>query len=108
MYFYSNYVFPAMSAEAGLWLFDNRDIKILGTDTLSPDPFTINGVAINSRPIHQKYLPNNRLIVENLNGTERLPATGFRFHAAPVKYVGNTGTQIRAYAMTYRKYWTLE
>lgn len=97
-----------MSAEAGLWLFDNRDIKIIGTDTLSPDPFTINGVATNSRPIHQKYLPNNRLIVENLNGTERLPATGFRFHAAPVKYVGNTGTQIRAYAMTYRKYWTLE
>ncbi|CAG5127942.1 unnamed protein product, partial [Candidula unifasciata] len=98
---HSNYVFPALGAEAGIWLYENRDIKIIGTDTLSPDPFAIKGVSVTSFPVHQKYLPNNRLIIENLKGTEQLPPKGFRFHASPVKYVGGTGTQVRAFAMTY-------
>jgi len=92
------FVFPFVSAEAGLWLYEERNIKIIGTDTLSPDNFIKEG---NTFPIHRKYLPNNRLIVENLNGTEQLPPRGFRFLAAPVKFVGNTGTQVRAFAMTY-------
>lgn len=94
-------MFPAVGAEAGGWLYDNRAIKIIGTDTLTPDPLNINGKEITAFPIHQKYLPNGRLIIENLKGTERLPPKGFRFHASPVKYVGSTGTQVRAYAMTY-------
>ncbi|BFZ09093.1 hypothetical protein BsWGS_12132 [Bradybaena similaris] len=95
------YVFPAVGAEAGHWLYDNRAIKIIGSDTLTPDPLNIHGKKITAFPIHQKYLPNGRLIIENLKGTERLPPRGFRFHASPVKYVGSTGTQVRAYAMTF-------
>ncbi|CAG5131508.1 unnamed protein product, partial [Candidula unifasciata] len=85
------YVFPAVGAEAGMWLYENRDIKIIATDTMTPDPLSINGSKITSFPIHQKYLPNG----------QRLPPKGFRFHAAPVKYVGGTGTQVRAHAMTF-------
>uniref|UniRef100_A0A0B7AIB0 Kynurenine formamidase n=1 Tax=Arion vulgaris TaxID=1028688 RepID=A0A0B7AIB0_9EUPU len=96
-----SYIFPAVSAEAGLWLYDYRYIKIIGSDTYTPDPFSLNGKKITSFPIHQRYLPNNRLIIENLYGTGRLPPTGFRFHASPVKYVGATGSQVRAFAMTH-------
>ncbi|CAG5124213.1 unnamed protein product, partial [Candidula unifasciata] len=75
-----SYVFPAVSAEAADWLYTNRHIKMLGTDTYTPDPLSVNGV-------------------KNLKGPERLPHTGFIFHASPVKYVGNTAAQVRAYAV---------
>lgn len=63
---------------------------------MSPDPMNTG-----SAPIHIKYLANNKLIVENLNATDSLPPRGFRFHAAPVKYVGASGAQIRAYAIVH-------
>ncbi|XP_013065127.2 kynurenine formamidase-like [Biomphalaria glabrata] len=88
--------FPAIGKEAGLFLLEQRNIKIIGTDTATPDPFNTGEM-----PIHQNYLPKNRLIVEDLKDTGLLPAKGFRFHASPVKYVGATGAQVRAYAMTY-------
>ncbi|KAH9509663.1 hypothetical protein Btru_044160 [Bulinus truncatus] len=90
------FAFPAISKEAGLFLFDRRNITIIGTDTASPDPFDAAGLHI-----HMRYLPNNRIIVEDLKNPGLLPAKGFRFHASPVKYVGATGAQVRAYAMTY-------
>jgi kynurenine formamidase len=97
----SKHIFPAVSAEAGLWLYNYRNIKIIGTDTLSPDPLILNGKKVTIFPIHQKYLANNRLIIENVNALDKLPPKGFRFHSAPVKFVGNTGAQVRAYAMTF-------
>ncbi|BFZ09094.1 hypothetical protein BsWGS_12133 [Bradybaena similaris] len=96
-----SYVFPALSPDVGKWLYNNRRVKILGTDTYTPDPFTIQGVRVTSFPVHEALLSQNSLIVENLKGTEQLPATGFIFHASPVKYVGNTAAQVRAYAVTY-------
>ncbi|CAG5130969.1 unnamed protein product [Candidula unifasciata] len=96
-----SYVFPAVSAEAADWLYTNRHIKMIGTDTYTPDPLSVNGVKVTSFPVHQILLSNNSLIVENLKGTERLPPTGFMFHAPPVKYAGNTGAQVRAYAVIY-------
>ncbi|KAH9492994.1 hypothetical protein Btru_022878 [Bulinus truncatus] len=92
---------PSVSKEVGDYLYDQRNIKIIGTDTMTPDPVTLNGKKVDSMPIHQMYLPNNKLIVENLNATDSLPARGFRFHAAPVKYLGPSGAQVRAYAVLY-------
>ncbi|KAK0044380.1 kynurenine formamidase [Biomphalaria pfeifferi] len=87
---------PSISEEVGNFLYDSRNIKIIGVDTMSPDPMN-TGFA----PIHIKYLANNKLIVENLNATDSLPRRGFRFHAAPVKYVGASGAQVRAYAIVH-------
>ncbi|KAH9492987.1 hypothetical protein Btru_022832 [Bulinus truncatus] len=92
---------PSVSKEVGDYLYDQRNIKIIGTDTMTPDPVTLNGKKVDSMPIHQRYLPNNKLIVENLNATDSLPPRGFRFHAAPVKYLGASGAQVRAYAVLY-------
>ncbi|KAH9492995.1 hypothetical protein Btru_022879 [Bulinus truncatus] len=88
--------FPAIGKDAGLFLLEQRNIKIIATDTATPDPFNTNEM-----PIHQHYLLNNKLIVEDLKDTGLLPAKGFRFHATPVKYVGATGAQVRAYAVTF-------
>ncbi|XP_059179496.1 isatin hydrolase-like [Physella acuta] len=97
----TKFVFPSVSREAGLFLHTQRNIQIIGVDSLNPDAFSVNGQLADGMPIHQNFLPNNKLIVENLKGTEQLPARGFRFHATPVKYVGGTGAQVRAFAMTY-------
>ncbi|XP_055883322.1 kynurenine formamidase-like [Biomphalaria glabrata] len=87
--------FPSVSEEVGMYLYEKRNIKIIGTDTMSPDPPN------SGNPIHVRYLPNNKLIVENLNATDLLPPKNFRFHAAPVRYVGASGAQVRAYAIIY-------
>ncbi|KAK0044382.1 kynurenine formamidase [Biomphalaria pfeifferi] len=86
--------FPTLSKEAGDFLYEQRNIKIIGTDTASPDGFDASGL-----PIHMKYLPNNRLILEELKDTGLLPPKGFRLHASPVKFVGATGAQVRAFAI---------
>ncbi|KAH9492993.1 hypothetical protein Btru_022866 [Bulinus truncatus] len=80
---------PSVSKEVGDYLYDQRNIKIIGTDAMTPDPFSLNGKIVDGFPIHQRYLPNNKLIVENLNSTDILPPRGFRFHATPVKKQNN-------------------
>ncbi|CAL1531832.1 unnamed protein product [Lymnaea stagnalis] len=92
----SEMTFPSVSREVGDFLYDQRNIRIIGTDTPTPDPFGFSDM-----PIHQKYLPNTRLIVEHLKDTGSLPPRNFRFHAPPVKYVNATGAQVRAFAITY-------
>ncbi|XP_012945785.1 isatin hydrolase [Aplysia californica] len=86
---------PALSKAAGAWLFRERDIQILGVDSLSPD------VLLDARemPNHVLYLSNNRIIVENLKIPDDMPARHFRFHATPPKYLGASGTQVRAFAV---------
>jgi len=84
---------PSVSPEAGAWLFHERDTRILGVDTLSPDPIR------DAFPNHVLYLSDGRLIVENLKIPSSMPARGFRFHATPPKYKDATGTQVRAFAM---------
>lgn len=95
-----SFVYPYVSMEAARWLLEKRSLRLIGTDTLSPDPFQIERRP-SLFPIHILYLSQNRTIVENLRNLDKLPARGFRFHATPVKYVGASGTQVRAYAMTY-------
>ncbi|XP_059148598.1 isatin hydrolase-like [Physella acuta] len=94
-------VFPSISEAAGRFLLEQRHVKMIASDTLSPDPLSEGGQNARSLPIHQTYLPRGKLIVENLRGTEELPPRGFRFHAAPVRYADASGAQVRAYAITY-------
>ncbi|CAL1531833.1 unnamed protein product [Lymnaea stagnalis] len=93
--------FPSISEQAGIFLYEQRKTKIIGVDSLSPDPMALNGQRVRDLPLHMLFLPNNRIIVENLKSTELLPPRGFRFHTAPVKFVGGSGTPVRAFAVTY-------
>ena len=56
-----SYDFPTLSPEAGAWLLQERDVKIIGVDSISPDRFQIGGFQN-----HVVLLGANRLIVENL------------------------------------------
>ncbi|CAG5124214.1 unnamed protein product [Candidula unifasciata] len=94
------YIYPYVTLEAAKWLLDERDVRAYGSDTITLDPFQINK-KFSGFPIHVLLLPHNRIIIENLRDLDRLPPRGFRFHCSPVKYVGASGTQVRAYAMTY-------
>uniref|UniRef100_A0A0B7BJV7 Kynurenine formamidase n=1 Tax=Arion vulgaris TaxID=1028688 RepID=A0A0B7BJV7_9EUPU len=94
-----SYQYPYVSFEAARWLLEKRSLRTIGSDSLSPDPFQINGRA-SGFPIHILYLPRNITIIENLRDLDKLPPRGFRFHFSPVKYVGASGAQVRAYAIT--------
>ncbi|XP_005110671.1 uncharacterized protein LOC101853504 [Aplysia californica] len=62
-----SFKFPAVSEEAGMWLREERNIKMIATDTLTPDPLA----GYKKQPIHMKYLKEKRLILENLKATSR-------------------------------------
>ncbi|BFZ09098.1 hypothetical protein BsWGS_12137 [Bradybaena similaris] len=94
------YRYPYVTIEAARWLLDERGVRAYGSDTLSVDPFQINDKH-SKFPIHVLVLPQNRIIVENLRDLDKLPPRNFRFHFSPVKYVGASGTQVRAYGITY-------
>ncbi|BFZ09096.1 hypothetical protein BsWGS_12134 [Bradybaena similaris] len=94
------YQYPYVTIEAARWLLDERGVRAYGSDTLSVDPFQINGKH-SKFPIHVLVLSQHRIIVENLRDLDKLPPRNFRFHFSPVKYVGASGTQVRAYGITY-------
>ena len=52
-----------------------------------------------SRPAHTALLAAETPIVENVTNLAVLPATGFRFHAAPLAFVGGASVSVRAYAV---------
>jgi kynurenine formamidase len=51
-----------------------------------------------ARPVHTRLLAEGILIVENLCGLSSLPASGFRFHAVPLRLVRGASFPVRAYA----------
>jgi len=72
-----------------------RGARLLGVDTTNVD--TRHDPA---RPAHSILLGQDILIVENLRNLDRLPASGFRFFAVPIKAVGAAAMTIRAFAET--------
>ena len=70
-----------------------------GAALVGIDSYNIDDIRDGRRPVHTTLLAANIPIVEHMTNLERLPAGGFRFHAAPVK-VKNFGTfPVRAYAV---------
>lgn len=72
-----------------------RGVKLLGVDT-----FNVDTRADPARPVHTALLARDILIVENLCNLDRLPASGFRFFAVPIKCVGAAAMTVRAFAET--------
>jgi len=63
------------------------------------DSLNIDDTSTGLRPAHTGLLAAGIPIVEHLTGLDGLPASGFRFHAAPVKVSGMATFPVRAYAI---------
>ena len=71
-----------------------RGAALVGIDSLNIDN-TVDG----ARPVHTILLGAGIPIVEHMTGLHELPATGFRFTAAPPKVTGMGTFPVRAYAV---------
>jgi arylformamidase len=84
---------PFLTGAAAEWLVAN------GAALVGIDSVNIDDIADRSRPTHSCLLRAGVPIVEHLAGLHQLPASGFRFHAAPPR-IERFGTfPVRAYAV---------
>ncbi|MFF3115210.1 cyclase family protein [Kitasatospora sp. NPDC057904] len=70
-----------------------------GAALVGIDSVNIDDMADLDRPAHTGLLGAGIPIVEHLGGLDRLPASGFRLHAAPPPVIGMGSFPIRAYAV---------
>jgi arylformamidase len=84
---------PFLTAAAADWLIEQQ-AGLVGIDSVNIDD--TSGPA---RPVHTALLAAGIPIVEHLCGLDQLPASGFRFHAAPPQVVGIGTFPVRAYAV---------
>lgn len=63
------------------------------------DTYNIDDTNDGARPAHTILLGNRIPICEHMCGLEKLPSSGFRFHAAPVKVKAFGTFPVRAYAV---------
>jgi arylformamidase len=84
---------PYLTKEAAQHLVD-AGVAFVGIDT-----YNIDDTSDGTRPAHTILLRNRIPICEHMCGLENLPASGFRFHAAPVKVKAFGTFPVRAYAV---------
>jgi arylformamidase len=84
---------PFLTAAAAQWLVE-RQAGLVGIDSVN-----IDDPSGQPRPVHRALLAAGIPIVEHLCGLDQLPASGFRFHAAPPQVVGIGTFPVRAYAV---------
>jgi kynurenine formamidase len=84
---------PFLTRRAAEWLAA-EGAALVGIDSLNIDD---TGDA--ARPAHTALLAAGIPIVEHLRGLDRLPPSGFRFHAAPPLLQGAGSFPVRAYAV---------
>jgi kynurenine formamidase len=75
-------------------LLVEREAVLVGIDSLN-----IDDTATGERPVHSLLLERDVRIVEHLVNLERLPDSGFRFFAVPVKIRGMGSFPVRAFAV---------
>lgn len=83
---------PFLTEDAACFLAD-AGVALVGIDS-----HNIDSTADGRRPVHSKLLGRGILIVEHMTALERLPASGFRFSAVPVKVKGFGTFPVRAFA----------
>ncbi len=86
--------FPGLSPEAAQWLVDNRKIKSIGIDTPSID----YGQSQYFKS-HVILLGQNIPAFENLTNLDKLPETGFKVIALPMKIKQGSGAPLRIVAL---------
>ncbi len=88
--------FPAPSPAAARWLLD-RQIKGVGTDAISIDPMESTDF-----PVHHTLMEASALIVENLTGLDKIPASGADLACFPLAIERADGCPVRAVAIEGR------
>lgn len=84
---------PFLTVDAVTWLVGQKP-ALVGIDSVN-----IDDMADMARPAHTLLLGAGIPIIEHMCGLGRLPASGFRFHAAPVPVAGMGSFPVRAYAV---------
>jgi kynurenine formamidase len=84
---------PFLTADGAVWLVEH------GAALVGIDSINIDDMGDKTRPAHTQLLRAGIPIVEHLRGLEELPATGFRFSAAPPRFQGVGTFPVRAYAV---------
>jgi kynurenine formamidase len=84
---------PFLTDAGAVWLVEHGAV-LVGIDSINIDDMGDPG-----RPAHSRLLAAGIPIVEHLRGLEQLPATGFRFSAAPPRILGLGTFPVRAYAI---------
>jgi kynurenine formamidase len=83
---------PFLTEEAARFLAD-AGVALVGIDS-----HNIDSTEDGSRPVHSTLLRRDILIVEHMTALDRVPASGFRFSAVPVKVKGFGTFPVRAFA----------
>ncbi|HSP20010.1 MAG TPA: cyclase family protein [Myxococcaceae bacterium] len=84
---------PFLTDAGAAWLVEHG-AALVGIDSINIDDMGDAG-----RPAHSQLLAAGIPIVEHLRGLDQLPATGFRFSAAPPRIQGLGPFPVRAYAV---------
>jgi kynurenine formamidase len=84
---------PYLTADGAAWLRE-QGAALVGIDSIN-----IDDIGDRSRPAHSELLAAGSPIVEHLTGLGQLPASGFRFHAAPPRVRAMGTFPVRAYAV---------
>lgn len=78
-----------------LW---ERGVRVLGVDTLNPDPSSANVAGEWSLPVHELWLGRGGVIVENLTALDRVPTGDVEAIILPLNLTGLDGSPVRAVA----------
>lgn len=84
---------PFLTDAGAAWLVEHGAV-LVGIDSIN-----IDDMGDAARPAHSRLLAAGIPIVEHLRGLEQLPASGFRFSAAPPRIQGLGTFPVRAYAI---------
>lgn len=90
----SNLHFPSFGPQAAELLVNERQVAVLGVDTASID----YGQSREFR-VHRIAAERNVAGLENLTNLDRLPPTGARIIALPMKIEGGSGAPVRVIAL---------
>jgi kynurenine formamidase len=90
---FPNYHFPGWSADAAMWLAQNRDVTGIGVDTLSLDPGNSS-----TFPVHSNFLATDRYGLENLNNLDRIPPRGALAYVGLIPWEEGSGGPARVIA----------
>ena len=90
---FPNYHFPGWSADAAMWLAQNRDVVGIGVDTLSLDPGNSS-----TFPVHVNFLATDRYGLENLAGLDKIPPRGALAYVGLIPWEEGSGGPARVIA----------
>lgn len=91
----NNLHYPGLHPDAAAWLAEERRIKMYGVDCISVD----YGRAQRFN-VHRILLSEDIPVLENVANLDKLPPTGARVFAIPMKIRDGTGSPTRVFAVT--------